>query len=194
MALKNLQRSLLGTSTTTSYCTSFVFGFEKLPLMARLQYKAFQSCPAAQLPCSSPGIDHIYGKCSQIQLKRVRISCKMAIHQSKLLNLDQKLGSHPSIILIDDSRKGTCLQSLSGCGFARPLRCFSITSNMSPTTRVRLGSAVFELASKRTFSTNAMPKSQATNASGSVAKDPSQNSVKFSAKNKRWKWVKNSSS
>ncbi|GMH10739.1 hypothetical protein Nepgr_012580 [Nepenthes gracilis] len=192
MALIRIQRNLLGGTSTASFCTFSILNSYKHPQMAQLHCRALRSHLDASLPCSPIGICDTYRMCKQVKFKKVRISCKMTNHQSTIFNLDQQLGSYLSESHIDGSRNGIFFQSLSRLRFANSLRCFRILSSTSSANTVILGSSNYVKVAVRTFSINALPESQAMNASESFAKDQTgyQNSVKFRGFNKHKKPVR----
>ncbi|KNA24713.1 hypothetical protein SOVF_013350, partial [Spinacia oleracea] len=138
---------------TSSNPATSIFGSCRPSFMAKTRHNTLQSYAATYFPCTSVSSCGIHTKGPVIQFKKVRGTCKVMAQQSKYIRCD--FGCNGFRELVDESRKGGSICSLSIIGFASQLlpstSSLSISSKSIRPTYVALA--------KKMLSTKAMPES-----------------------------------
>uniref|UniRef100_A0A803MF28 DNA topoisomerase n=1 Tax=Chenopodium quinoa TaxID=63459 RepID=A0A803MF28_CHEQI len=146
MVLNRLHLSLMASSSNPA---SSIFGPS---FLTKTRYSTLQSYAATYFPCTSVSGCLVHTKGSLIQFKKVRGACKMMAQQSRSIRC---LGSNSTRELVDESKKGSIICSLSLLGFA--------SHPLPSTSRFRISSKsirpTYVAFAKKMLSTKAMPKS-----------------------------------
>ncbi|KAL2896801.1 DNA topoisomerase 1 [Bienertia sinuspersici] len=126
-----------------------IIGSCKPSFLAKTQSSALQSYAVSRFPCTSiSGCDMFNTKRSLLQFKKVRGAAKMTTQQPKSIRCDL---SNSFRELADESRKGSCICSLSMFGFS--------SHPLPSTSNFRISSKsvkpVYVAFSKRMYSTKA---------------------------------------